>query len=113
MKIALLIIGLVFLLISAILEKEEELSWKLIWRDFFSATGVIFMFEFWLLLGDDMRRPKVEEKQSEPITVALTSSTPGIVIHEILEKEFEIQELDTINDTTYIITLCKRQINEK
>jgi hypothetical protein len=37
MKIALLIIGLIFLSISAILEKEE-LSWRLIWRDLFSAT---------------------------------------------------------------------------
>ena len=111
MKIALLIIGLVFLFISAVLEKEKEFSWRLMWRDFFSITGAIFMFEFWLLLGDDIRRPKVEE--SKPIKITLTSSTPGIVIHEILEKEFEIQELDTINDTTYIITLCKRQINEK
>lgn len=111
MKIALLIIGLVFLFISSILEKEKEFSWRLMWRDFFSMTGAIFMFEFWLLLGDDIRRPKAEE--SKPITITLTSSTPGIVIHEILEKEFEIQELDTINDTTYIITLCKRQINEK
>ena len=112
MKIALLIIGLVFLFISAILEKEREFSWRLMWREFFSMTGAIFMFEFWLLfLGDSIRRPKVED--SKPITITLTSSTPGIVIHEILEKEFEIQELDTINDTTYIITLCKRQINEK
>lgn len=111
MKIALLIIGLVFLFISAILEKEREFSLRLMWRDFFSMTGAIFMFEFWLLLGDNIRHLKVEE--SKPITMTLTSSTPEIVIHEILEKEFEIQELDTINDTTYIITLCKRQINEK
>lgn len=111
MKIALLIIGLVFLFISTILEKEREFSWKLMWRDFFSMIGAIFMFEFWLLLGDDIRRPKVEE--SKPITVTLTSSTPEIVIYEILEKEFEIQKLDTINDTTYVITLCKQQINEK
>ena len=111
MKIALLIIGLVFLFISAILEKEKEFSWRPMWRDFFSMTGAIFMFEFWLLLGDNIRRPQVEE--SKPITITLNSSTPGIVIHDILEKEFDIQELDTINDTTYAITLCKQQIKEK
>lgn len=111
MKIAVLIIGLVFLVVSTILEKERKFSLRIMLRDFFSMTGAIFMFEFWLLLGDNIRRLKVEE--SKPIKITLTSSTPGIVIHEILEKEFEIQGLDTINDTTYIITLCKRQINEK
>lgn len=113
MKIALLIIGLVFLFISSILEKEKEFSWRLMWRDFFSMTGAIFMFEFWLLLGTDINHSKVEEEQPEPITVTLISSTPEIVIYEILEKEFEIQKLDTINDTTYVITLCKQQKNEK
>ena len=113
MKIAVLIIGLIFLFISTILEKEREFSWRLMLRDFFSMTGAIFMFEFWLLLGNDVKQPNVEEKQSKPITVTLTSSTPEIVIHDILEKEFDIQELDTINDTTYVITLCKRQIREK
>ena len=63
MKITLLIIGLVFLLINSILEKEREFSWRLMWRDFFLMTGAIFMFEFWLLLGDDMRCPKVEERE--------------------------------------------------
>ena len=111
MKIALLIIGLVFLFISAILEKEREFSLRLMWRDFFLAAGAILMYEFWLLLGTDMKRHEIEEKLPDPIT--LTSETPEIVIHEILEKEFEIQKLDTINDTTYVITLCKQQKNEK
>ena len=70
-------------------------------------TGAIFIFEFWLFV---MKIPEIEEKESA--TVILTSGNADIILHK-LEEEFDIQKLDTLNDTTYIITLCKQQTREK
>lgn len=113
MKITLLIIGLVFLFISSILEEEKEFSWRRAWRDFFIINGGVFLFEFLIITLTEQLKVNEEIQPAKPITITLSSSTPEIVIHEVIEKEFDIQELDTINDTTYVITLCKQQIKEK
>ena len=109
MKIIYLINGLVFLIIGAILEKEKEFNWRRTLYNFFCMTGAIFMYAAFIT-PRNTEPSKIE--QSKPINITITSNTPEILIHKF-EEEFDILKLDTINDTTYLITLCNQQKNEK
>ena len=108
MKTALLITGLLFFIVSIVLDENREFKWRRFLRDVFLITGVLTMNDSFFIIEEESSELVI----SKPITITLTSTEPEIMIREI-QEEYDIQELDTINDTTFLITLCRQQKNEK
>lgn len=106
----LVVVAFVFMFISSIFDDGKTFFRNLL-RDIFFGAGLLLIYH---VVSDtiDNRIASKNKNSSEIINIVLTSSQSDIIVKEI-EKEFTILELDTINDTTYNMTLCKQQINEK
>lgn len=108
MKTALLITGILFSIVSTVLDENREFKWRRFLRDVFLVAGILIIRDSFFIIEEESSELVI----SKPITITLTATEPEIMIREI-QEEYDIQELDTINDITFLITLCRQQKNEK